>query len=427
MEKKLLKRCRILDVNNRRVIEGQSILIHNGRIEKVGKADGFAEAERELPRQAIWDVSNKLVMPGLIDCHVHLCVVRDPYETDIVLENLKASETLKVLYGAANAKKTIEAGFTTVRDVGQGDNLALRDAIERGAIVGPRIVACGWLGMTGGHQERMSSEWVYNVPMRSNEVGVDGPWEVRKRVRELVRRGVDCIKTYTTGEGYYRHPWYRFWLDQRNFTLEELKALVDEAHAAGRKVIVHAFTDNVGVKSGIAAGVDSIEHGVYLEEEDVSVMREKGIFYTPTLAVGIKLFETFSAKGMGKMWSVEEGYEKRYPEAHRSSFQRAHRNGIKIGVGSDTYRILPHGENAFELECMVKAGMSEMEAIVSATKVSSEALGLDHVIGSIEEGKLADMLVVAQDPLRDISVLREKANLKMIIKNGEIIRRNGLE
>ena len=426
MEKKLLKHCRILDVNKQRVIEGQSILINDGRIEKVGKPDGFAKMEGKLPQEAVFDVSNQFVMPGLIDCHIHLCVIRDPYETDIVLENLKASETLKVLYGAMNAKKTLEAGFTTVRDVGQGDNLALRDAIERGAIIGPRIVACGWLGMTGGHQERMSSEWVYNVPMRSNEAGVDGPWQIRKKVRELVRRGVDCIKTYTTGEGYYKHPWYPFWLDQRNYTVEELKALVDEAHSAGRKVIVHAFTDNVGVKTGIAAGVDSIEHGVYLEEEDIATMKEKGIFYTPTLAVGIKLFETFASKGMRRMWSVEEGYGKKYPEAHRSSFQRAHRNGIKIVVGTDTYRILQHGENAFELECMVKAGMSEMEVLVSATKVSSEALGLDHMIGSIEEGKLADLLVVSPDPLQDISVLRNKANLKIIIKNGEIIQRHAL-
>ena len=123
---------------------------------------------------------------------------------------------------------------------------------------------------------------------------------------------------------------------------------------------------------------------------------------------------------------MEEGYGKKYPEAHRSSFQRAHRNGIKIVVGTDTYRILQHGENAFELECMVKAGMSEMEVLVSATKVSSEALGLDHMIGSIEEGKLADLLVVSPDPLQDISVLRNKANLKMIIKNGEIIQRHAL-
>ncbi|MBW1887858.1 MAG: amidohydrolase family protein, partial [Deltaproteobacteria bacterium] len=253
MTKRLLKNCRILDVIEKKVLEGQSILIEEGFIKKMGRSEEFGSIENDLSQTAVYEIDNRFVMPGLIDCHVHLCVVRDPDETDIVLENLMASETLKVLYGSKNAKQTLEAGFTTVRDVGQGDNLALRDAIERGAIPGPRIVACGWVGPTGGHQERMSSEWVYNVSMRENEVGVDGPWAVRKKVRELVRQGVDCIKSYTTGEGYYKYPLYPYWADQRNYTDEELNALVDEAHCAGRRVAVHAFVDNVGVKSAITA------------------------------------------------------------------------------------------------------------------------------------------------------------------------------
>jgi len=421
MTKRLLKNCRVLDVVGKKLLEGQSILIEDGFIKKVGRSEEFGSIENDLSQTAVYEIDNQFVMPGLIDCHVHLCVVRDPCETDIVLENLRASETLKVLYGSKNAKQTLEAGFTTVRDVGQGDNLALRDAIERGAIPGPRIVACGWVGPTGGHQERMSSEWVYNVSMRENEVGVDGPWAVRKRVRELVRQGVDCIKSYTTGEGYYKYPLYPYWADQRNYTDEELSALVDEAHCAGRRVAVHAFVDNVGVKSAINAGVDSIEHGVFIEEEDAVRMKEKGIFYTPTLGVGIKLFETMSTKGMSRMWAVEEGYEKMYPEEHQASFRRARENHVKIVLGSDTYRILQHGENAFELECMVKGGMSEMEALIAGTKTASEALGLEDMIGSIEEGKYADLLVVDPDPLSDISNLRHKANIKIIMKKGDMV------
>ena len=421
MTKKLLRNCRILDVMEEKVLEGQSILIEDGFIKKVGESEGFRNIENGLNQNAVYEIDNRFLMPGLIDCHVHLCVVRDPDETDIVLENLRASETLKVLYGSKNAKQTLEAGFTTVRDVGQGDNLALRDAIERGAIPGPRVVACGWVGPTGGHQERMSSEWVYNVSMRENEIGVDGPWAVRKKVRELVRQGVDCIKSYTTGEGYYKYPLYPYWADQRNYTDEELNALVDEAHCAGRRVAVHAFVDNVGVKSAINADVDSIEHGVFIEEEDAVRMKEKGIFYTPTLGVGIKLFETMSAKGMSRMWAVEEGYEKMYPKEHMASFKRARENHVKIVLGSDTYRVLQHGENAFELECMVKGGMTEMEALIAGTKTASEALGLEDVVGSIGEDRYADLIVVDPDPLTDISNLRDKSNIKLIMKKGEIV------
>jgi imidazolonepropionase-like amidohydrolase len=214
---------------------------------------------------------------------------------------------------------------------------------------------------------------------------------------------------------------YPFWADQRNFTDEELNALVDEAHNAGRKVVAHAFIDNIGVKSAISAGVDSIEHGVFLEEEDLIQMKEKGIYYTPTRGVIIRLFETSSAKGMARMWAVEEGKEKEYPEQHLKSFKRALKANVKIILGSDSYRILQHGENAFELECMVKGGMSEMGAIVAATKTSSEAIGLENVIGSIEEGKYADLLVVDPNPLSNISVLRDKANIKMIMKEGDIV------
>lgn len=421
MSKKLLKNCSVLDVIGQKILEGRSIVIDGNRIKKIGRVDEFSALEKELPRENIFEINGRMVMPGLIDSHVHLCVVRDPFESNILLENLRASETLKALYGARHAKETLEGGFTTVRDAGNGDNLALRDAIERGAIVGPRIVACGWLGMTGGHQERMASEWHYNIQPRKEEAGVDGPWEIRKKIRELVRQGVDCIKTYSAGEGYAKHPFYPFWLDQRNYTLEELKALVDEAHAAGRRVAAHALLSAIGVKNAITAGVDTIEHGLFVDEEDTVEMKERGIFYVPTLAVMMKMWEVYEAKGMSWL-RIEEGDAQRYLEEHLASFKRARLNGVKIAMGSDTFRILTQGDNTFELECMVKAGMSEMEAVVSATKTASEALGIENMVGSIEEGKLADLLVVDPDPLTNILTLRDRANLKMIMKDGEIIR-----
>ncbi|RLE12612.1 hypothetical protein DRJ04_05890 [Candidatus Aerophobetes bacterium] len=420
--KVILRNCNIVDVVNQRVLERQSILIDGAQIKKIGQVEELTPLEKELPKESIFELEGREVIPGLIDSHLHLCVVPGllgSCESDAVLETLRASETLKVLSGAKNAKETLEAGFTTVRDVGQGDNLALRDAIERGFISGPRIVACGWLGVTGGHQEELSPEGIYNVQLRKEDIGVDGPWEIRKKVRELVRKGVDCIKTFVSGGGYIRYPWDHFWSSRESFTDEELKALVDEAHSAGRRVAAHA-TVSSAIKSAIAAGVDTIEHGLFLDEEDINEMRKKGIFYVPTLTVFKEMWNVDRMEGR-KFLPVEKERAKRYLETHLSSFRKAYECGVKIAMGSDTFKVLKHGNNAQELEWMVKAGMSEMEALVSATKTASEALGVDSMVGSIEEGKLADLLVVDRSPLTDISVLRDKRNLKMIMKNGEII------
>lgn len=428
---KILKNCGIIDVNAQRVLERRAVLIDGPQIARIGDMDTFAILEKELPPQSVFDLEGKLVMPGLIDAHVHLCVVQTPPDSDILLENLRASEALKVLYGAKHAKETLEAGFTTVRDLGGGNSIALRDAIGRDIIPGPRIVACGCLGQTAGQQERVMSEWSYDVPARADSVGVDGPWAVRKKVRELVGRGVDCIKVFASGEGFIRQPFDPYWREGRNYTLKELRALVDEAHAAGRRIACHAWVSVEGIKNAIAAGVDTIEHGVILDEEDVREMRERGMTYVPTLAVVNQMWNVDAAKGAlldgngdagGYAESrIEKVDAERYLEAHTASFRLALKSGVKIAMGSDTFRVLKQGENACELEWMVTSGMSEMEVLVSATKTSAEALGIENLVGSVEEGKLADLLVVDPSPLGDISVLRDRANLKMIVKNGEIV------
>ena len=420
MSQKLLKNCSILDVIGKRVLQGRSILIEGSQIKKIGGMEESGTLEKGLPKGSVFELEGKLVMPGLIDSHVHLSVIQGSSESVTLLENLRATETLKVLYGAKHARETLEAGFTTVRDMGEGDNLALKDAIERGVISGPRIVACGRLGMTGGHQERMSSEWAYNVPIREGDVGVDGPWEIRKKVRKLTGKGVDFIKTFATGGGCIKHPFYPYWLDGRNYTQEELGALVDEAHSAGRRVAAQVLVSPEGVKSAIRAGVDTIEHGVCLDEEDIDEMRRKGIFYVPTLGVIKGMWDIGEGEEI-KSLQVEKSDAKRYLEAHQASFRRARDKGVKIAMGSDTFRVLKQGENACELEWLVKAGMSMMEALVSATKIASEALGIDSLVGSVEEGKWADLLVVDPSPLNNILVLRDRGNLKMIMKNGDVI------
>jgi imidazolonepropionase-like amidohydrolase len=420
MPEKILKNCKVLDVENQKVLEGRSILIDGFQIKEIRKVEEGLEQEKKLPRESVFDIQDRLVMPGLIDAHVHLCVLQAASETDTLLENLKASETLKVLHGARNAKETLLSGFTTVRDMGQGDNLALRDAIERGVVPGPRIVACGWLGMTSGHQERMHSEWRFRIRPRQTDAGVDGPWEIRKKIRKLVGQGFDCIKTFTSGSGVIQHPFYPYWLEGRNFTQGELEALVDEAHAAGRRVAAHALASPAGVKLAIAAGIDTLEHGVFLDEEDAARMAKDRIFYVPTMAVVKAMWDVKELEKI-KYLQIESERARGYLEAHAESFRRAQAHGVKIVMGSDTFRVLKHGENACELETMVKAGMPEMEAIISATQTASEALGIEHLTGSVEEGKWADLLVVEPSPLSNISVLRERKNLKLIMKNGEII------
>jgi imidazolonepropionase-like amidohydrolase len=417
---KLLKDCSVLDVVNQRVAGNRSILVEGSRVKKIGPVEELAPFEKSLKAPSVFELGNRLVLPGLIDAHVHLNVIPAANELETTVFNLRASENLKVLWGAKNAAETLHSGFTTVRDVGQGDNLALRDAIERDVIQGPRIVACGWLGMSSGHQQHMAPESAFNVKPRPADVGTDGVWSVRRQVRKLIGKGVDCIKTYSTGEGFLPHPFHPLWCERTNYTLEELVAIVNESHAAGRRVAAHAMVNEQGIKNAISAGVDTLEHGIFLDEVDAENMSGKGIYYVPTLAV------------MRKMWDVDDSAEihylkikkedaNRYLDAHMTSLQRAREHGVKIAAGTDTFRILKHGDNVCEMIALVDSGMSEMEALVSATIVSAEALGIESMVGSIEEGKLADLLVVDPNPLNDISVLLDKKNLKLIMKNGDVV------
>ena len=420
MTQTIIKNCSILDVKAKKVREGRSILINGPRIEKIGTVESFKDLETKLPEGSIYETDGRIVLPGLIDTHVHLCIVREPSISKTVLENLRATETLKVLYGARHARETLEAGFTTVRDMGQGDNLALREAIQNGAVMGPRMVVCRWMGVTSGHGEQMATEWDYNVPLRKEDVGVDGPWEIRKKVRKLVGQGADFIKTYTTSAGYKPHPFYPYWLERPNYTMEELEALVDEAHASGRRVAVAGFTNPIGTKNAILAGIDTLEHGLVLDEQDVGEMRERGIYYVPTLAMTDRIWNVDETED-GEFFQIRKEDAKRYLEAQWNSFKIAREAGVKIAMGSDAFRVMGHGENALEFEIRVKAGMSEMEALVSATILSAEALGIESMVGSIEEGKFADLLVVDPDPLKDISILLDKNNLKVIMKNGDVV------
>ena len=417
---KLLRDCRILDVVNQRVLENRSILVEGSRIKKIGPVEKLGPFEKFLKAPSVFDLGGGLVLPGLIDAHVHLNVIPAANELETTVVNLRASENLKVLWGSKNAAETLHSGFTTVRDVGQGDNLALRDAIERGVIHGPRIVACGWLGMSSGHQKHMGPECAFNIKPRAADMGTDGVWPVRKQVRRLIGKGVDCIKTYSTGEGFSPHPFHSLWCEKTNYTLEELSAIVDESHAAGRRVAAHAMVNKEGIKNAISAEVDTLEHGLFLDEVDAKNMSEKGIYYVPTLAVVKKMWEVNDSTKIQYL-KIKKEEAKRYLDAHMASFNMARKHGVKIAAGTDTFRVMQHGNNTCEIAALVQAGMSEMQALVAATINAAEALGIESEVGSIEEGKLADLIIVEPSPLNDISYLRDRKNIKMIMKNGHII------
>jgi imidazolonepropionase-like amidohydrolase len=268
----------------------------------------------------------------------------------------------------------------------------------------------------------LSSEWQFKVALREPDVGITGPWAVRKKVRQLVGQGVDAIKVFATGGGYQRHPLYPYWDDQRNFTLEEITALVDEAHSAGRRVAGHAMVNTDGIKNAIAAGIDTLEHGIFLDESDVAAMKAKEIIFIPTMAVMEAMWQAKDTKDMPYV-HIDPGDAQKYLAAHKTSLKRAYAHGVKIAAGSDTLRVLKHGDNADELVSLVNSGLPEMEALAAATINGAAALGIETLVGSIEEGKLADLLVVDPNPLDNIAVLCNRQNLKLIIKNGEIVGR----
>ena len=416
----LLKNCTLLDVAAQKTIPEQAVYIADGTIQKIGTTQELGEIAAKLPATAVIDLQQRWLMPGLIDAHVHLAVIQAGGAATTSAENLRASETLLVLHGARNALETLKSGFTTVRDMGQGDILALREAIAGDIVPGPRIVACGWLGMTAGHQQCMNAEWSFNQPPRPRDQGVDGPWAVRRKVRQLVGQGVDGIKTFASGAGYRRDPFDRAWRERPNYTIEEMQAVVAEAHAAGRRVAAHSLVSRRGTKIALAAGVDTLEHGILLDDEDIDTMLTQGTFYVPTLAVVQRMWNPEALRHGAYLQTGAERAQS-YLEAHRDSFRRAHAAGVKIALGSDTFRVIPQGRNACELEGLVSAGMTPAQALTAATQTAAEALGIDHMVGSIKENMLADLLVIDSDPLADITVLTDRGNIKMVIKEGRIV------
>ncbi len=397
----LIKAGRLVDVRSGRVLAEQVILIEGDRILQVGPSRSI----KVPPGARVIDLSNATVLPGLIDCHTHL--TGEPGHNGY--ESLGISIPREALYGAKNAKLTLEAGFTTVRNVGAGgySDVALRDAINAGDVPGPRIDAAGpAIGVTGGHADNSLLAPEYH---HSSEGVADGVPAAIAKVREEVKYGADVIKIAATGGVLSKgdSP------ESTQFSDEEIRAIVIEAHRLGRKVAAHAH-GAAGIKQAVLAGVDSIEHGSFIDDEAIRLMKEKGTYLVPTLYLADWFIENYQRLRVPE-FMVEKA--KVVMPAARQNIARAFKAGVKVAFGTDA-AVYPHGLNAREFAVMVKLGMTPMQSIQAATINAAELLGWSDRLGSIEPGRFADIIAVIGDPTENVTVLESVA---FVMKGGQVV------
>ncbi|MBB4658934.1 metal-dependent hydrolase family protein [Parvularcula dongshanensis] len=405
----------LLAVPGEEPLHDVTIVVRGDRIERVAQgylseAGATAEASDDV---VVHDLKAMTVMPGLIDGHVHLLSENNPNQR---LQRVEMSDAGNALIGAKHARDTLMAGFTTVRDVGAGSGdaiFALRAATEKGYLPGPRIFAAGAIiTPTGGHADGTQG-YRDDVAELLHSSGVcDGAEECRKAVREQIRRGADQIKLTSTG-GVLSNTATG---TGQQFTDEELAAIVETAHAMGRKATAHAHGKG-GIDAALRAGVDSIEHGTYLDEGSAKLFKRSGAYLVPTILAGVTVAE----------WAKD-------PDTFLTPFQKAkaaevgpnmlamarlaHEQGINIAFGTDT-GVSKHGENAREFPLLVEAGLTPMEAIRAATVEGSRNLGQEDLIGTVEAGKKADLVAVDEDPLSDIEALLD---VDFVMKDGRVYK-----
>jgi imidazolonepropionase-like amidohydrolase len=389
-------------------IPNATILIDDERITSAG-------VPAPIPQDAeVIDAGGGTVMPGLIDCHVHLWG-----RVTHLQERLLTPPTLNAFYAMRNARRTLDAGVTSVRDA-SGSPLGFKMAIERGLIPGPRIrISVSALSQTGGHGDgTMPSganpgsigdgrgpEWPHTV--------VDGPEEVRLAVRKLLRAGADFIKLCSTGGvmSPSDEPGHT------QFTPDEIAVMVYEARSQGKTCMSHA-QGTEGILNAILAGVESIEHGIYVDDHCMAEMKSRGTFLVPTLVAPVWVLR-HAERMPGSVLPQSVRKTKEVMEDHIGNIGEAMRAGVKVAMGTDS-GVGHHGSNAEELQLMCEAGMSAMQAIVAATKTASECTHMAADVGTVEPGKLADLLLVDGDPLDDIRILQDKERLALIMQGGRI-------
>ncbi len=402
-----VKAGRLIDVEAGAVRSGQTILIEGNRITAVG-------GEVAIPAGAkVIDLSGATVLPGLIDCHTHLVANAADLEP---LGELRKTAAQVALESVPNARVTLLAGFTTVRDVGTYRafvDLAVRDAIARGDIVGPRVYGAGaYVTVTGGAGALNGLAPDIQLP-RDLRLGVaDGPYQVRQRVREIIRQGADLIKILATGAVLT----HRSDPGAEEFTPEELRAAVDEARKHGLRVTAHAHGAE-GIKNAVRAGVASIEHGTLLDDEGIALMKEHGTVLVADIYNDDYLMGEAARQGLPKDFLEKE---RKLGQIQRENFRKAVQAGVKIAFGTDA-GVYPHGWNARQFAYQVKYGQTPMQAIQSATINAAELIGVASQIGSIRPGKLADLIAVPGNPVEDITLLER---VSFVMKDGKVLKQN---
>jgi imidazolonepropionase-like amidohydrolase len=401
---RLVKAGRLLDVKAGRYIEAPGILVEGDKIKAVGS---YASMQEQASKAEVIDLGAATVLPGMIDCHTHLTF--DPYHLGYNM--LSISVPRQTLYGAEYARATLLAGITTVRNVGATGftDVALRDAINEGGVVGPRILASGpALSITGGHGDNnlLPSEW-----HASRDGVADGVDAVTRKVRENIKYGADLIKIMATGGVLSKgdDP------QASQYTQDEMKAIVAEAHRLGRKVAAHAHGAE-GIRWAAEAGVDSIEHGSYLDDAALEIMKQKGTYLCPTLYLTEWITENMDRIGAT---DFQKAKMRVIVPVLRKNLKKAFAGGIKIAMGTDA-AVYPHGLNAHELDFYVRhMGLTPAQALQTATVNAAELLGWTGRVGIIQPGAYADLVAVTGDPLSDVTELQR---VKFVMKGGEVYK-----
>jgi imidazolonepropionase-like amidohydrolase len=401
----------LIDGTGRAPVANAAVLLEGHMIRAVGLLDDLPRPD--APTTEI-DARGGWILPGLIDCHVHLLLeglnIAQAMATPISLEFFRAVDRMR---------RTLDAGVTTVRDAG-GADLGVKRAVEDGIVPGPRMqISVSVLTTTGGHVDftmRDGTPFLLFPSYPGRPDGrCDGADEVRKKAREVLRAGADILKVCSTGGvlSPTDHPEFT------QFSPAELEALVQEGgYRRGTKVMAHA-QGTEGIKNAVRAGVHSIEHGIFLDDEAIELMGARGTFLVPTLLAVASVIEIGRETGALPEWAVRKAED--VFAAHRASIAKAHQAGLRIAMGTDS-GVFPHGRNLRELALMVEVGLSPMEAIVATTRTAAECLGWQERVGTLEPGKLADVVVTRADPLADIRSLANTANVALVLKDGVVVK-----
>lgn len=398
----VIKAGLLIDGTGSRLVRDATLIVENGWIKEIAH-----DTAAIPPGATVYDASAYNVIPGLIDIHTHLGY---PSVSSLVLFRVSTQPTLAVLYAAQSAQASLAAGFTTLRTMGGPEFVSLRQAIDQGLLPGPRLVIAGIVAMSGGHTDRL---YPPNYS-RGSDHTADGVDEIRQRVRQFVRNGVDVIKVEATGGMIADGDTP----DIQGYGFQELAAAAEAAHGLGKRLAVHAHSSE-GVRNAAEAGADTIEHCTWADEQVLELVARKNIFITATCSIvedSIRRFE------QARQLPPDIDRRRAALEGKLRMLANARKMGVKVALGTDACGVsVHHGQNALEFELLCRAGFTPMESLLAGTQVAANALGLGDQVGTLEAGKQADLVVLTSNPLQDITSLQNQSNVLQVFKGGQLV------